>query len=210
MYCIEVVIVESRIGVLKFILICHRNHVLFYYLLCYLAIWRPYYLLHISWQYDTLICLSCIFPRKEKRINLYLLLMMCKFWLPCYFLVSNWSELVWWLCINWCLQVLDELNKSRKWAELHVADNCCFHYRRVSFLFIHFILIVGITYFVWRVVNHTSKKTMFCVLDFLHNTFQNILHNLTRTLLISYQALMVCKFWIFFLFQGILNDLDHA
>ncbi|KQK23520.1 protein prenyltransferase alpha subunit repeat-containing protein 1 isoform X3 [Brachypodium distachyon] len=27
-------------------------------------------------------------------------------------------------------QVLDELNKSIKWGELHVADNCCFHYRR--------------------------------------------------------------------------------
>ncbi|XP_051180487.1 uncharacterized protein [Lolium perenne] len=27
-------------------------------------------------------------------------------------------------------QVLDELNKSVKWTELHVADNCCFHYRR--------------------------------------------------------------------------------
>uniref|UniRef100_A0A453HTC7 Uncharacterized protein n=2 Tax=Aegilops tauschii subsp. strangulata TaxID=200361 RepID=A0A453HTC7_AEGTS len=24
----------------------------------------------------------------------------------------------------------DELNKSKKWAELHVADNCSFHYRR--------------------------------------------------------------------------------
>jgi hypothetical protein len=29
------------------------------------------------------------------------------------------------------LKVLDELNKSTKWTELHVADNCCFHYRRV-------------------------------------------------------------------------------
>ncbi|KAL5990548.1 hypothetical protein ACLOJK_011450 [Asimina triloba] len=27
-------------------------------------------------------------------------------------------------------QVLDELDQSRKWTELHVADNCCFHYRR--------------------------------------------------------------------------------
>ncbi|KAL6653896.1 hypothetical protein ACP70R_008820 [Stipagrostis hirtigluma subsp. patula] len=27
-------------------------------------------------------------------------------------------------------QVLDELKKSTKWSELHVADNCCFHYRR--------------------------------------------------------------------------------
>jgi len=28
------------------------------------------------------------------------------------------------------LKVLDELNKSTRWSELHVADNCCFHYRR--------------------------------------------------------------------------------
>nr|CAB3462521.1 unnamed protein product [Digitaria exilis] len=27
-------------------------------------------------------------------------------------------------------EVLDELKKSTKWSELHVADNCCFHYRR--------------------------------------------------------------------------------
>ncbi|XP_034705640.1 uncharacterized protein LOC117929467 isoform X3 [Vitis riparia] len=27
-------------------------------------------------------------------------------------------------------QVLHELDKSRSWAGLHVADNCCFHYRR--------------------------------------------------------------------------------
>lgn len=27
-------------------------------------------------------------------------------------------------------QVLDELKKSTRWNELHVADNCCFHYRR--------------------------------------------------------------------------------
>ncbi|XP_062202972.1 uncharacterized protein LOC133905256 [Phragmites australis] len=27
-------------------------------------------------------------------------------------------------------QVLDELKKSTRWSELHVADNCCFHYRR--------------------------------------------------------------------------------
>ncbi|KAL6654450.1 hypothetical protein ACP70R_007915 [Stipagrostis hirtigluma subsp. patula] len=27
-------------------------------------------------------------------------------------------------------QVLDELKKSTKWSELHIADNCCFHYRR--------------------------------------------------------------------------------
>lgn len=33
---------------------------------------------------------------------------------------------------NIYLQVLYELNETRKWAALHVADNCCFHYRRVS------------------------------------------------------------------------------
>ncbi|XP_022149858.1 protein prenyltransferase alpha subunit repeat-containing protein 1 [Momordica charantia] len=27
-------------------------------------------------------------------------------------------------------QVLNELKETRKWAALHVADNCCFHYRR--------------------------------------------------------------------------------
>ncbi|BAD82161.1 protein prenyltransferase alpha subunit-like [Oryza sativa Japonica Group] len=27
-------------------------------------------------------------------------------------------------------QVLNELKKSTRWNELHVADNCCFHYRR--------------------------------------------------------------------------------
>ncbi|KAG5624796.1 hypothetical protein H5410_010014 [Solanum commersonii] len=30
-------------------------------------------------------------------------------------------------------QVLQEFNKSREWAGLHVADNSCFHYREVSF-----------------------------------------------------------------------------
>jgi len=30
------------------------------------------------------------------------------------------------------LKVLDELKESTRWSELHVADNCCFHYRRVS------------------------------------------------------------------------------
>lgn len=30
------------------------------------------------------------------------------------------------------LQALNELKETRKWAALHVADNCCFHYRRVS------------------------------------------------------------------------------
>lgn len=36
--------------------------------------------------------------------------------------------------LNVCSQVLHELNKSRNWASLHVADNSCFHYRRVSLL----------------------------------------------------------------------------
>lgn len=31
-------------------------------------------------------------------------------------------------------QALHELKKSRNWAGLHVADNSCFHYRRVSLL----------------------------------------------------------------------------
>ncbi|KAE9450418.1 hypothetical protein C3L33_17685, partial [Rhododendron williamsianum] len=31
-------------------------------------------------------------------------------------------------------QVLEELNRSRDWARLHIADNSCFHYRTVSFL----------------------------------------------------------------------------
>ncbi|KAL0551956.1 hypothetical protein IC582_011049 [Cucumis melo] len=33
-------------------------------------------------------------------------------------------------------QVLYELNETRKWAALHVADNCCFHYRRRLLLII--------------------------------------------------------------------------
>lgn len=35
---------------------------------------------------------------------------------------------------NVYLQVLHELTKSRNWAGLYVADNSCFHYRRVSLL----------------------------------------------------------------------------
>ncbi|XP_031502379.1 uncharacterized protein LOC116265708 isoform X4 [Nymphaea colorata] len=31
-------------------------------------------------------------------------------------------------------QVLNELDHTRKWAELHVADNSCFHYRRILLL----------------------------------------------------------------------------
>lgn len=37
------------------------------------------------------------------------------------------------LCVY--MQVLHELNKSRDWAGLHVADNSCFHYRTVSSLY---------------------------------------------------------------------------
>ena len=35
---------------------------------------------------------------------------------------------------NVSLQVLHELKKSKNWAGLHIADNSCFHYRRVSLL----------------------------------------------------------------------------
>ncbi|XP_019702048.1 uncharacterized protein [Elaeis guineensis] len=41
-----------------------------------------------------------------------------------------WNHRCWLTFYMTRVQVLDELNKSRKWAELHVADNCCFHYRR--------------------------------------------------------------------------------
>lgn len=37
------------------------------------------------------------------------------------------------LNIHKCMfQVINELNKSRKWAQLHIADSSCFHYRQVS------------------------------------------------------------------------------
>lgn len=41
-----------------------------------------------------------------------------------------WNHRCWLVPYMTKSKVLDELNKSRKWAELHVADNCCFHYRR--------------------------------------------------------------------------------
>ncbi|KAF6138713.1 hypothetical protein GIB67_040845, partial [Kingdonia uniflora] len=49
-----------------------------------------------------------------------------------------WNHRCWLILYMKREQVLDELNKSRKWAELHVADNCCFHYRQVSFTFVSF------------------------------------------------------------------------
>ncbi|KAE8805683.1 protein prenyltransferase alpha subunit repeat-containing protein 1 [Hordeum vulgare] len=41
-----------------------------------------------------------------------------------------WRHRCWLIPYMKIKQVLDELNKSKKWTELHVADNCCFHYRR--------------------------------------------------------------------------------
>uniref|UniRef100_A0ACD6AMN5 Uncharacterized protein n=1 Tax=Avena sativa TaxID=4498 RepID=A0ACD6AMN5_AVESA len=41
-----------------------------------------------------------------------------------------WRHRCWLIPFMKPKQVLDELNKSTKWTELHVADNCCFHYRR--------------------------------------------------------------------------------
>ncbi|XP_077229249.1 protein prenylyltransferase superfamily protein isoform X2 [Tasmannia lanceolata] len=41
-----------------------------------------------------------------------------------------WHHRCWLVSYMTRRQVLDELNQSRKWAELHIADNCCFHYRR--------------------------------------------------------------------------------
>ena len=45
-----------------------------------------------------------------------------------------WNHCCWLVSYMTREQVLHELKKSRNWAGLHVADNCCFHYRRVSFL----------------------------------------------------------------------------
>ena len=45
-----------------------------------------------------------------------------------------WNHRCWLVSYMTREQVLHELKKSRNWAGLHVADNCCFHYRRVSFL----------------------------------------------------------------------------
>ncbi|XP_072966612.1 uncharacterized protein [Typha angustifolia] len=41
-----------------------------------------------------------------------------------------WNHCWWLIPYMTRTQVLDELDKSRKWAESSVADNCCFHYRR--------------------------------------------------------------------------------
>lgn len=41
-----------------------------------------------------------------------------------------WNHRCWLVSYMSKTQMVDELNKSRKWAELHVADNCCFHYHR--------------------------------------------------------------------------------
>ncbi|TKY70411.1 prenyltransferase alpha subunit repeat-containing protein 1 [Spatholobus suberectus] len=41
-----------------------------------------------------------------------------------------WSHRCWLISYMTIEQVLYELKKSRSWAALHVADNCCFHYRR--------------------------------------------------------------------------------
>nr|TKW29427.1 hypothetical protein SEVIR_3G393900v2 [Setaria viridis]TKW29428.1 hypothetical protein SEVIR_3G393900v2 [Setaria viridis] len=42
-----------------------------------------------------------------------------------------WRHRCWLIPYMTRKQVLDELKKSTRWSELHVADNCCFHYRRV-------------------------------------------------------------------------------
>ncbi|KAG4400706.1 hypothetical protein AAZX31_07G107500 [Glycine max] len=41
-----------------------------------------------------------------------------------------WNHRCWLISYMTNKQVLYELKKSRSWAALHVADNCCFHYRR--------------------------------------------------------------------------------
>ncbi|CAL9769933.1 unnamed protein product [Musa acuminata subsp. burmannicoides] len=41
-----------------------------------------------------------------------------------------WTHRCWLISYMKRVQVLGELDKSKKWAELHVADNCCFNYRR--------------------------------------------------------------------------------
>lgn len=41
-----------------------------------------------------------------------------------------WTHRGWLVSYMTNEQVLHELMKSRNWAGLHVADNCCFHYRR--------------------------------------------------------------------------------
>ncbi|TVU23283.1 hypothetical protein EJB05_25638 [Eragrostis curvula] len=41
-----------------------------------------------------------------------------------------WRHRCWLIPYMTRKQVLNELEKSTRWSELHVADNCCFHYRR--------------------------------------------------------------------------------
>ncbi|KAM3753113.1 hypothetical protein ACB098_03G068900 [Castanea mollissima] len=41
-----------------------------------------------------------------------------------------WNHRCWLVSHMTREQVMHELKKSRNWAGLHVADNCCFHYRR--------------------------------------------------------------------------------
>ncbi|KAJ7978173.1 Protein prenyltransferase alpha subunit repeat-containing protein 1 [Quillaja saponaria] len=41
-----------------------------------------------------------------------------------------WNHRCWLVSYMTREQVLDELKKSKHWAGLHIADNCCFHYRR--------------------------------------------------------------------------------
>lgn len=41
-----------------------------------------------------------------------------------------WSHRCWLITHMTKAQMFDELNKSRRWTELHVADNSCYHYRR--------------------------------------------------------------------------------
>ncbi|CAD6248503.1 unnamed protein product [Miscanthus lutarioriparius] len=41
-----------------------------------------------------------------------------------------WRHRCWLIPYMTRKQVLDELKESTRWSELHVADNCCFHYRR--------------------------------------------------------------------------------
>ncbi|XP_030959441.1 protein prenyltransferase alpha subunit repeat-containing protein 1-like isoform X2 [Quercus lobata] len=47
-----------------------------------------------------------------------------------------WNHRCWLVSYMTREQVLHELKKSRNWAGLHVADNCCFHYRRRLMLWI--------------------------------------------------------------------------
>ncbi|KAM4119603.1 hypothetical protein ACJW30_03G072300 [Castanea mollissima] len=47
-----------------------------------------------------------------------------------------WNHRCWLVSYMTREQVLHELKKSRNWAGLHVADNCCFHYRRRLILWI--------------------------------------------------------------------------